>query len=149
VSIADCRIIDLPRISDPRGNLTFIEGERHIPFAIRRVFYLYDVPDGGDRAALANTDLEQLIIAANGSFDIIVNDGSDRLTFSLNRSYYGLYVPRMIWPRITNFSSGSVCLIIASDYYDTEPHRRDHDEVHLAVRTAVGPVSHIPSSIRP
>ena len=90
-----CRIIDLPKISDPRGNLTFVEGGNHIPFDIRRVFYLYDVPGGADRGGHANREVHQLLIAMSGSFDVIVDDGAERRRHHLNRSYYGLYIPPM------------------------------------------------------
>ncbi len=131
-TVADCRLIDLPKISDPRGNLTVIEGDQ--PFPIRRVFYLYDVPGGESRAGHANKRLEQLIIAVSGSFDVVVNDGHDIARFSLRRSYYGLYVPPMIWRDIDNFSSGSVCLVLCSDLYDPEDYHRDYDEWLAAVR---------------
>ncbi|MEY2468328.1 MAG: hypothetical protein QOF21_1026, partial [Actinomycetota bacterium] len=106
-TIADVKVIELPKVFDPRGNLTFVEGTRHIPFEIRRVFYLYDVPGGESRAGHANRNLEQLLIAASGSFDVHLDDGEDKAVFSLRRSYYGLYVPGMLWREIDNFSSGS------------------------------------------
>ena len=131
-SVADCRIVDLPRIADPRGNLTFIEGGNHIPFPIARVYYLYDVPGGESRGGHAHRRLEQLIIAMSGAFDVVLDDGRDRRTVSLNRSYYGLYLPRMIWRELVNFSSGSVCTVLASRpfeaedyYYEFEEFRRD------------------------
>jgi dTDP-4-dehydrorhamnose 3,5-epimerase-like enzyme len=128
------RIIDLPKVNDPRGNLTFIEGWRHIPFEIKRVFYLYDVPGGETRAGHANKKLEQFIVAMSGSFDVILDDGRTRKTYGLNRSYYGLYIPGMLWREIENFSSGSVCLVLASDYYDAEDYYREYDEFLKAVR---------------
>jgi hypothetical protein len=131
-SIAEVRLVELPRVADPRGNLTFVEGKRHVPFEIRRVFYLYDVPGGEGRAGHANKDLEQLIIAASGSFDVIVDDGRSHQRFSLNRSYFGLYVPGMIWREIINFSSGSVCLVLASDFYDEVDYYRSYDEFQSA-----------------
>lgn len=127
-----CRIIDLTRIADPRGNLTFIEGRAHIPFDIQRVFYLYDVPGGESRGGHAHRQLEQLVIAANGSFDVVVDDGVDQERFSLNRSYYGLYVPPMVWSHLENFSSGSVSLVLASLPYDEADYYRDYDEFCLA-----------------
>lgn len=133
MGIKDCRVIDLPKVHDPRGNLTFIEGSRHIPFDIKRVFYLYDVPGGEDRAAHANKTLQQLLVAAAGSFDVVVDDGRSSHRFHLNRSYYGLYVPGMIWRKLENFSSGSVCLVLASDYYDATDYHRNYDEFRLAV----------------
>lgn len=132
-SITDCRLVDLPKVADPRGNLTFVEGTRHVPFDIRRVFYLYDVPGGETRAGHANIRLEQFIVAAMGSFDVVVDDGRERKRFFLNRSYYGLYIPSMIWREIENFSSGSVCLVLASDYYDAGDYHRDYDEFRRAV----------------
>lgn len=126
------RMIELPRVLDPRGNLTFVEGKHHVPFEIKRVFYLYDVPGGETRGGHANRRLEQLIIAASGSFDIVVDDGREHQRYSLNRSYYGLYVPGMIWREIVNFSSGSVCLVLASDYYNEDDYYRSYDEYRMA-----------------
>jgi dTDP-4-dehydrorhamnose 3,5-epimerase-like enzyme len=131
--IASVRLVELPRVQDPRGNLTFIEGKQQIPFEIKRVFYLYDVPGGETRAGHANGRLEQLIIAASGSFDVIVDDGWEHQRFSLNRSYFGLYVPGMIWRELVNFSSGSVCVVLASDYYDEKDYYRTYDDYKLAV----------------
>ena len=122
-----CRLIELPRVADRRGNLTFIEENRHIPFGIRRVYYLYDVPGGEARGGHAHKQLQQFIIAASGSFDVIVDDGSDRERYSLNRPYYGLYVPSMVWREIDNFSSGSVCLVLASECFDEQDYIRDYD----------------------
>jgi hypothetical protein len=127
MGIEDCRIIDLPRINDPRGNLTFIEGGNHIPFEITRTYYLYDVPGGAERGGHGHKALSQLIIAMSGSFDVHLDDGFGRKSFHLNRSYYGLYVPPMIWREIDNFSSGSVCLVLASNHYDESDYYRDHD----------------------
>ncbi|HTW21829.1 MAG TPA: FdtA/QdtA family cupin domain-containing protein [Mycobacteriales bacterium] len=124
----DCLVLNLPRIQDPRGNLTFIESGRHLPFDIVRVFYLYDVPGGESRAGHANKTLQQVIIAASGSFDVVVDDGRNQERFHLNRSYTGLYIPGMIWRDIDNFSSGSVCLVLCSDFYDEDDYHRDYDE---------------------
>jgi dTDP-4-dehydrorhamnose 3,5-epimerase-like enzyme len=134
MGLADCRIIELPRITDPRGNLTFIEGQRHVPFAIERVYYLYDVPGGETRGGHAHRQLQQLIIAMSGAFDVVLDDGYDERTFTLNRSYYGLYVPTMVWRELVNFSSGSVCTVLASRPYEEEDYYRDHDEFVAAVR---------------
>ena len=123
--IDKCKIIDLPKIHDPRGNLTFIEGSKHIPFDIKRVYYLYDVPGGADRGGHAHKDLHQIIIAIAGSFDVVINDGSDTQRFHLNRSYFGLYVCPMIWRELDNFSSGSVCLVLASDYFSEADYIRE------------------------
>ncbi len=128
VSLRECRNIDLPKVTDPRGNLTFIEGGRHIPFEIKRIFYLYDVPGGAWRAGHALKTCHQFVIAASGSFDVILDDGSQRQRYHLNRSYYGLYVPPLIWREIDNFSSGSVCLVLASEVYDELDYYRDYNE---------------------
>ena len=132
--IHDAKIITLPKIEDRRGNLTFIEGHNHVPFAIARVYYLYDVPGGVERGGHAHKELEQFIIAASGSFDVALDDGKTKKTFSLNRSYYGLYLPRMIWREIVNFSSGAVCLVLASLPYDEEDYYRDYDVFIQAAR---------------
>jgi hypothetical protein len=125
--VHDCKMLDLPKIADPRGNLTFIEGNRHIPFDIKRIYYLYDVPGGSTRGGHAHRRLEQFFIAMSGSFDIVIDDGTERRTVSLNRSYYGLHVPRMLWREIVNFSSGSVCCVLASETYDEADYYRDYD----------------------
>lgn len=123
-----CKLIDFPRVSDPRGNLTFIEGTRHVPFEIARVYYLYDVPGGASRAGHAHKALHQVLVAMSGSFDVIVDDGQNRGTHHLNRSYYGLYIPPMVWREIDNFSSGSVCLALASAAYDEADYYRDYQD---------------------
>lgn len=128
MSIDECRIVELPKISDPRGNLTFVEGGNHIPFDIKRVYYLYDVPGGASRAAHGHKKLHQLIIAMSGSFDIKLDDGKNTKIFHLNRSYYGLYVPPMMWRDLDNFSSGSVCMVLASEFYDEQDYFRDYSE---------------------
>jgi hypothetical protein len=127
-SIGDCRIVTLPKITDPRGNLTFIEGDRHVPFSISRVYYLYDVPGGAERGGHAHRALHQLIIAMSGSFDVILDDSTGKHRFHLNRSYTGLYVCPMIWREIDNFSSGSVCMVLASNRYDEADYYRNYDE---------------------
>lgn len=127
MSLDKCRVIDLPKIGDPRGNLTFIEGGRHVPFEIKRVYYLYDVPGGAERGGHAHKGLHQLIIAMSGSFDVILNDGTQQKRFHLNRSYAGMYVCPMIWRELDNFSSGSVCMVLASNLYDAEDYYRDYD----------------------
>jgi len=131
-----CRIVELPKIQDPRGNLTFIEGGRHIPFDTRRVYYLYDVPGGASRGGHAHKALEQLIVAMSGSFDVVLNDGRESRRFQLNRSYYGLYICPMIWREIDNFSSGSVCMVLASEYYDEDDYYRDYQDYATARRQA-------------
>ena len=128
MSLSDCRIIDLPKITDQRGNLTFIEGGRHIPFEIKRVYYLYDVPGGAERGGHAHKNLHQLIIALSGSFDVILDNGKQKLRFHLNRSYSGIYVCPMIWRELDNFSSASVCMVLASNLYDEADYYRQYDE---------------------
>jgi len=134
MSIEKCKLIDLPKIEDARGNLTFVEGSNHVPFDIKRVYYLYDVPGGANRGGHAHRELEQLIIAMSGSFDVVLDDGFQRRRYHLNRSYYGLYVCSMIWREIDNFSSGSVCMALASNRYDEADYYRDHSEFIRAVR---------------
>jgi dTDP-4-dehydrorhamnose 3,5-epimerase-like enzyme len=128
MSIHDCKLIKLPKISDPRGNLTFVEGHNHIPFDIKRVYYLYDVPGGAERGGHAHKALQQLIIAISGSFDIHLDDGTERKTVHLNRSYDGLLIPTMIWREIDNFSSAAVCLVMASERYEESDYYRQYDE---------------------
>lgn len=134
MSISNCKIIDLPKITDPRGNLTFIEGERNISFEIKRVYYLYDVPGGATRAAHGHRNLHQLMISMSGSFDVTLDDGYEKKVFHLNRSYYGLYIPPMIWRDLDNFSSGAVCMVLASDVYDEADYFRDYDTFLAAAR---------------
>ena len=133
MSIEKCKIIELPKISDPRGNLTFIEGMRHIPFGIRRVYYTYDVPGGADRGGHAHKALHQLIIAMSGSFDVTLDNGRNKKKFHLNRSYQGLYVCPMMWRYLDNFSSGSVCMVLASNLYEASDYYRDYNEFISAV----------------
>lgn len=132
-SVELCTIVELPKISDPRGNLTFIEGKRHVPFDIQRVYYLYDVPGGAERGGHAHKGLEQLIIAMSGSFDVLLDDGEKKKRVHLNRSYSGLYVCPMIWRELDNFSSGSVCMVLASNNYDEADYYRNYEE-YLQVR---------------
>ncbi len=133
-NIEDCRIIKLPKIYDARGNLTFIENSRHIPFDIKRVFYLYDVPGGETRGGHAHFILKQFIIAASGSFDVVIDDGFNRKTINLNRSYFGLYLPALIWREIENFSSGSVCLVLTSEFYNEDDYIYDYSTFKKIVR---------------
>ena len=121
-------IINLPKISDPNGNLTFIEGFNHIPFDIKRVFYMYDIPGGAYRGAHAHKELHQFIVAISGSFDVELDNGDGKERFHLNRSYFGLYVPPMTWGFLDNFSSGVVCMVLASDKYDETDYIRDYDQ---------------------
>lgn len=134
MSLRDCRIIDLPKFSEPRGNLTFIEGGVHIPFDIKRVYYLYDVPGGAERGAHGHRNLQQLIVAMSGSFDVVLDDGFSVNKFHMNRSYYGLYVSPMMWRDITNISSGAVIMVLASDFYTEDDYFRDYDEFLSAAK---------------
>ncbi|WP_078120130.1 sugar 3,4-ketoisomerase [Thiosocius teredinicola] len=134
MALNDCRILDLPRINDRRGNLTFIEGGTHIPFDIARTYYLYDVPGGAERGGHGHKALSQLIVAISGSFDVHLDDGAEKRSFHMNRSYYGLYVTPMIWREIDNFSSGSVCLVLASDHYDETDYYRNYDTFKEAAK---------------
>jgi hypothetical protein len=130
---ATASIIELPKILDPRGNLSFIEGERHIPFEIKRVFYLYDVPGGETRAGHALKSCHQFLVAISGAFDVVVDNGINRSRHHLNRSYFGLYLPPLIWREIDNFSSGSVCLVLASECYEESGYLRTHADFRQAV----------------
>ncbi|MBY5988564.1 TDP-4-oxo-6-deoxy-alpha-D-glucose-3,4-oxoisomerase [Roseovarius sp. THAF27] len=134
--LSDCRLIDLPKVSDARGNLTFVEGHNHIPFDIKRVYYLYDVPGGADRGEHAHKDLHQFVISMSGSFDLLLDDGFEQKRFQLNRPYYGIYVCPMMWRYLDNFSSGSVCMVLASGPYDEDDYIRDRDEFLRAVGAA-------------
>jgi len=120
------RLVNLPKVADPRGNLTFIEGGRHIPFPIARVFYLYEVPGGADRGGHALKTCHQLLIAVSGSFDVILDNGNVKRRVHLCRSYYGLHIPPLVWREMDNFSSGSVCLVLASEQYDSASYYRDY-----------------------
>jgi hypothetical protein len=122
------RIIDLPKILDDRGNLTFIEGEKHIPFKISRTYWIYDVPGGEIRGGHAYKKLHEFIIAISGSFDVVLDDGKEKKVYSLNRSYYGLYVPNLIWRQLENFSTNALCLILASDDYNEKDYIYEYKE---------------------
>ncbi len=128
------QLVNLPKVADPRGNLTFVEGQRHVPFDIKRAYYLYDVPGGEVRGGHAHRNLEQFIIAVSGSFEVVLDDGLHRKSFFLNRSYTGLYIPRMIWRELVNFSSASVCLVLASEYYSEDDYYRDYREFLAATK---------------
>ena len=127
-------ILELPKITDPRGNLTFIENSRHIPFDIKRVFYLYDVPGGETRAGHALRTCHQFIIAISGSFDVILDDGTRKNRYHLNQSYYGAYVPPLMWRELENFSTNAVCLVLASEFYGEADYFRDYAEFNAAVK---------------
>jgi len=127
-SIYDCKNIALPKISDPRGNLIFAESERHVDFQIKRVYYLCDVPSGAERGGHAHKALHQFVVAVSGSFDVLLDDGRERKTVRLDCSYAGLTICPYIWRELNNFSSGAVCLVLASDYFDEADYFRDYAE---------------------
>ena len=134
--IKSWELLDFPIVPEKRGNLTFIEGEKHIPFAIERVYYLYDVPSGSERAGHAHRALRQLIIAVSGSFDVHLDNGHTKETVFLNRSYVGILMQPMVWRVINNFSSGAVCLVLASERYDEADYIRDYGDFKAAVSIA-------------
>lgn len=134
--LEDCHILELPKIEDARGNLTFIEGQNHIPFDIARVYYLYDVPGGSDRGEHAHKNLHQFMIAMAGSFDLLLDDGTNKRKITLNRSYRGVYICPMMWRYIDNFSSGAVCMVLASAPYDEGDYIRDYDQFRAACGAA-------------
>src|SRR6185312_7712084 len=134
MSLQDCKIVELSKITDPRGNLTSIEAEHDVPFGIKRVYYLYDVPGGATRAGHGHRALQQLIIAMSGSFDVVLDDGFNKQRYHLNRSHFGLYVAPRIWREIDNFSSGSVCMVLASDHYDESDYYRYYEDFLKAVK---------------
>jgi hypothetical protein len=121
-------IIQLPKLLDDRGNLSFIEEERHIPFKIQRTYWIYYVPGGERRGGHAYSDLQEFIVALSGSFDVVLHDGQKEMRFHLNRSYYGLYIPKMMWRELENFSTNSLALILADKKYDAGAYIRDFDE---------------------
>ncbi len=138
ITIDDCRLIDLPRIeSERKGSITPIYSYEHIPFPINRVYYLYDVPAGSDRGGHAHKELQQLIVSVSGSFDVIVKDGRNKKTFTMNRPFYGLYIPRLIWRELSNISGGSICLVLASLPYDETDYYRNYDEYLKVARDKV------------
>jgi len=126
--IGKCRFIDLPRVNDPRGNLTFVESNFHIPFDIQRIYYLSDIPEGVERGGHAHKALHQLIIAMTGSFDIHLDDGFSKKTLHLSQNQAGLYLCPMMWREINNFSSDAVCMVLASEHYDEADYYRDYDD---------------------
>ncbi|MBP6054686.1 MAG: WxcM-like domain-containing protein [Cytophagaceae bacterium] len=128
-SLADCRILDVEKVLNRSGNISFLNNDGHLPFQIQRVFYLYDIPGGESRGAHAHKKCHQFLVAASGSFEVLVNDGVDQKIFQLNRSNVGLYIPPGIWASEINFSSGSVCLVLASDLYDASDYIRDYNEL--------------------
>jgi len=128
MKLEEVKIINLPKIEDNRGNLSFIEGGSHIPFDIKRVYFIYDVPGGEKRGGHAYINLNEFIVALSGSFDVVLDDGKEKKTYSLNRSYYGLYVPKMLWRTLENFSTNSLCLVIASEHYDENDYIINYNE---------------------
>ncbi len=135
-SVYDTAIIQFPKILDDRGNLTFIEARRHIPFDIARVYWIYDVPGGESRGSHAYRTLHEVIIALSGSFEVFLDDGLAQKTVMLNRAYYGLYVPNMIWRRMQHFSTNAVALVLASKSYDLEDYVRDYEAFRRMNRSA-------------
>lgn len=129
------RLIELPRVQDHRGSLTFVEGGRHVPFEIARVYYLYDVPRGAERAGHAHKQLQQVLIAVSGSFDVHLDDGRVKETIALRRADVGLRVGEMVWARVDNFSPGAVCLVLASQPYSEEDYYRDYGDFIAAERS--------------
>jgi hypothetical protein len=122
------KIINLPKIEDPRGNLSFIEEEKHIPFKIERVYWVYDVPGGQTRGGHAFREQQELIVALSGSFDVVINDGKEKQTFHLNRSYYGLYIPACFWRQLEDFSTNSLAMVLSSTAFSEQDYIRDYDE---------------------
>lgn len=133
--VDECKLVDLERIESSSGSLSPLYGGVHVPFAIKRVYYLYDVPGGAERGGHAHRDLQQLIVAASGSFAVTLDDGQNQRTVSLDRSYYGLYLPSMIWREITSFCTGAICLVFASLPYDERDYIRNYEEYLAAVRS--------------
>ena len=126
--IEGVQLIDLPKIKDPRGNLSFFENSNQIPFDIKRTYWIYDVPGGEIRGSHAFKESHELIVALSGSFDMVLNDGEKEVKFSLNRSYFGLYVPNLLWRRLENFSTNSFALVVSSVPYNSNDYIRDFDE---------------------
>jgi len=137
MDVALAKIIDLPKILDERGNLSFLEESKHIPFKIKRTYWIYDVPGGETRGGHAYKQNQEFIVAISGSFDVILNDGKDKKTFSLNRSYYGLYVPNGLWRHMENFSTNSLALIIASEEYNAGDYIKDYGQFLLNAKEQI------------
>lgn len=128
MDIEQVRIVSLPKIEDSRGNLSFLEEEEHIPFEIKRTYWIYDVPGGQVRGGHAFKEQQEFIVALSGSFDVIVDNGIEKKTFSLNRSYYGLYVPATFWREMVNFSTNSLAMVVSSTQYFEDDYIRNYDE---------------------
>jgi dTDP-4-dehydrorhamnose 3,5-epimerase-like enzyme len=138
LGVENCKLVELPVIHDPQGNLSFIEQGRHVPFDIARVYYTYDVPGGAARGGHAHRTCEGLVVAMSGSFEVVVDDGVARDSFRLNRSHVGLYLPPMIWRELIDFSSNAVCMVVASDYFKEEDYIRDYAAFQQAVGAEAG-----------
>lgn len=134
MALKHCRLVKLPKLADERGNLSFVESWNHIPFEIKRTYYLYDIPAGSARAAHGHKALQQLMIAVSGSFDVILDDGNEKITFHLNKPDVGLYISPMIWRDINNFSSNAVCVVLASEFYDESDYYRKYPDFIAAVK---------------
>ena len=128
MTINDVKLIELPKFMDPRGNLSFVEQNNHIPFEIKRTYWIYDVPGGESRGGHAYKTTDEFIIAIAGAFDVTIDDGREKKTFTLNRSYYGLYVPKGLWRKMENFSTASLALEFADTKYDRNDYVEDHNE---------------------
>jgi len=128
MKLEDVKFLELPKILDERGNLSFFEQINHVPFSIKRVYWIYDVPGGEIRGGHAYNELYELIVALSGSFDVVVDDGKEKKTYSLNRSYYGLLIPKLIWRQLENFSTNALCLIAASSKYEEEDYIRNYED---------------------
>ena len=126
--VSDCKIIKLPQIKRLQGSITPLEDNKEVPFGIERVYYLYDIPGGASRGGHAHNNLQQLIVAVMGAFDVVIDDGFKRKTVRLDRAYFGLYIPELIWRELENFSSGGICLVHASLPYDEQDYIRDYDQ---------------------
>ena len=133
MNVVQCRIINLPKFLDIRGNLSFAEENNQIPFKIERTYWIYDVPGGEKRGGHAYRNNQEFIIALSGSFDVIIDDGCERKTFSLNRSYYGLYIPKGLWREMSNFSTNSLALVLASTVYDKNDYIYDYESFYKEV----------------
>lgn len=147
-TVGECRLVPLRKIERNEGALSVVEGGADVPFSIARVYYLYDVPGGESRGGHAHKQLQQLIVSAMGSFDVTLDDGASKRTFTLNRAYQGLYMPAGIWRELDNFSSGAICLVLASEVYDEADYLRTYDEF-LAWKGLRGPASGVDKNSRP
>ena len=127
-TIENCKLIQLPRVIDRRGSLTSIYSEEHVPFKIRRIYYLYDVPGGACRGGHAHIELQQLLVSVMGAFDVVLKDGKNKKRVRLDRAYKGLYIPKMIWRELENFSSGGICLVLASELYNKSDYIYSYEE---------------------